>query len=87
MDAAICCAEVISMVERFEKALRNAFRLVTFLVLLLVADQAYIALTSEVSGWELIWHIICDTLENTLYIIFIGILAGFIFYSMQKRLH
>ena len=70
------------MSARFQRALRNSFRLVAFLVLLLIADQAYTALTSQITGWDLVWYILCDTFENILYIIMIGILAGFIFYSV-----
>lgn len=85
VGAAICFEEVNVMSERLQRALRNAFRLVALLVLLLIADQTYTALTSEISGWNLIWYVLCDTLENILYIILIGILAGFVFYSMRNH--
>lgn len=70
------------MSARFQRALRNSFRLVTFLLLLLIADQAYTALTSQITGWNLAWYILSDSFENILYIVLIGILAGFIFYSV-----
>ena len=69
------------MSRKMTKAVRKAGYLALSLAFLQLLTVVYTLIVSDSQGLALIWHVIVDTVETFAYIIMVGALTAFIFYS------